>query len=98
MMSEADTVEMLLELAITAEQKNREFYHGLAKNFAHERAIANFWQGMSMEEVHHTQELEKIRSSLTPSQLSAPADSTILQKAKKAVTFSVTGRLSSMNS
>jgi rubrerythrin len=94
--SNADTVETLFELAITAEKKNKEFYVGLAKIFSPQREVANFWLGMVMEEEQHTQELENIRKSLLPSQLSFPVDSSILQKARKAVTFSVTESLNSI--
>lgn len=95
-MSKVDSVEALLELAITAEQKNKELYSGLAKMFSPEHSIANFWRGMALEEVQHAQELENIRNSLAPNQLSAPADSSTLEKAKKAVAFSVIESLNSI--
>ena len=95
-MSKVDSVEALLELAITAEQKNMKLYQGLSKKFSNVPAIAYFWQGMVMEEVQHSQELENIRNSLSPNQLSAPADSSTLEKAKEAVGFSVADSLSSI--
>ncbi len=95
-MSKVDSVEALLELAITAEQKNKKFYQGLSKKFSNIPAIAYFWQGMVIEEVQHSQELENIRNSLSPNQLSAPVDSSTLEKAKKAMGYSVTDTLSSI--
>jgi rubrerythrin len=95
-MSKVDSVEALLELAITAEQNNKKFYQGLSKKFFNMPSIAYFWQGMVMEEVQHTQELENIRNSLSPEQLSAPADPSTLEKAKRVLEFSVTDSLSSI--
>lgn len=95
-MSTVDTVKTLLELAITAEQKNQEFYQGLSKIFSHLSEVAYFWQGMVMEEVQHKQKLENIRNSLTLDQLSATADKIIIQKAKKVLTFSVSDTLNSI--
>ena len=89
-MSEVDSVEALLELAITAEQNNMKLYQGLSKKFSNVPAIAYFWQGMVLEEVQHSQELKNIRNSLSPDQLSAPVDSSTLKKAKKAMARPVT--------
>ena len=41
-MSKVDSVEALLELAITAEQNNKKFYQGLSKKFSNVPAIAYF--------------------------------------------------------
>ena len=49
-----------------------------------------------MEEVQHSQELENIRNSLSPEQLSVPADPSTLEKAKRVLEFSVTDSLSSI--
>jgi rubrerythrin len=91
-----DTAETLLELAITAEQKNMEFYQGLSKMFSHLPEVAYFWQGLAMEEIQHTQKLENIRNSLTSDQLSAPADKSIIEKAEKTIMFSVSDALNSI--
>jgi hypothetical protein len=95
-MSTPDTAETLLKLAVAAEQKNREFYQGLSKMFSHLPEIAYFWQGMVMEEIQHIQKLENIRDALTLEQLSAPADKTILQKARNTLTFSASDTLNSI--
>ncbi len=95
-MAMVDTAETLLELAITAEQKNREFYQGLSKMFCHLSGVAHFWQGMAMDEVEHAQELENIRKSLTAEQLHAPANKTALSQARKALMFSVSDSLNSI--
>jgi rubrerythrin len=96
-MSTIDTVETLLELAITAEQKNMEFYQGLSKMFSHQSDAAFLWQGMVMEEVQHAQELENIRKSLTAEQLHAPVKGAILAQARKALMFSVSESLNSIS-
>ena len=95
-MAIADTTETLLELAITAERENREFYQGLSKMFCHRSGVAHFWQGMAMDEVQHAQELENIRKSLTAEQLHAPANKTVLAQARKARMFSVSDSLNSI--
>jgi rubrerythrin len=95
-MSRVDTMETLLELAISAEQKNRELYQGLSRMFPHLPEVAYFWRGMSMDEVQHCQELENIRKSLTVEQLHARANENTLAQARRANSFSVAESLNSI--
>ena len=67
-------VATLIELAITAEQATRDIYLGLADKFSHLPPVANFWRAMAEDESTHAEGLTKLRDSLMPEQLSAPAD------------------------
>jgi len=87
---------MLFKLAIGTEKTAEEFYSGLAEKFSHLPEISTFWLTLADDEKHHAQELEKIQDSLSPSQLSTPADPLTLQKAKQNRHISVLSLLNSV--
>ena len=95
-MSNVETIEALFELAITAEKAVRDFYLGLAKKFSHLPQVSTFWKGMLTDEMKHAQGLEGFRRSLTPEQLSAPADPNLVGKAKKVLDISIQHSLDSI--
>lgn len=88
-MSNKSTVAGLLELAITAEKAAEELYHGLEAKFAHHEDVAAFWREYAGEEAMHAEWLERLRDSLAPERLSAPADPGVLEEANRALQVSV---------
>ena len=94
-MSNAASNATLFELAIGAEKAAMDFYLGLLKKFSFLPEVSDFWNGMLKDKIGHAQELENIRDSLRPSQLSLPADPSLLRKAQKVSRFSVRDRLNS---
>jgi hypothetical protein len=74
-----ETTALLFKLAIISETCSQNFYEGLAKKFCHEINIADFWKNMAADEAEHKEMLEVLQRSLTPAQLSAPAEQDILQ-------------------
>jgi rubrerythrin len=92
-MSNGDTVAKLLELAIGAEKAAEELYRRLEAKFAQHRDIADFWRGYAAEEAGHARWLEKLRATLSPAQLSAPADPGMLKEAYMIAQFSIENAL-----
>ncbi len=80
-MSNTETTAELFKLAIAAEKAAEELYLGLGAKFAHQPEVAGFWRDYAQEEVEHTRWLESAREKSRPDQLSAPADSSILEDA-----------------
>jgi len=74
----------LFEIAIGAEQAGMSLYLGLVQRFLHVPEIAVFWQEMLKDEITHARELERVRRSLKSDILQAPADPSLLQKARQA--------------
>jgi rubrerythrin len=91
-----DSNAKLFELAIGAEKTAMDLYLGLLKRFSFLPEVSGFWNEMLKDEIQHAQELKNIRDSLRPSQLSLPADPSLLQKARKVLEFSVSDRLNSI--
>jgi len=92
-MSEEKTVARLFELAIAAEKAAEELYQGLEAKFAHQQEVAAFWREYAAEETTHARWLERLREGQSPQRLSERADPTVLQKAHKALDFSVENAL-----
>jgi len=88
-MNPKNTLTELFELAITIEKTVAALYQGLEAMFAHEEEVARFWGMLANEEDQHANQLRKLRSTLTPEQLAAPADAGMLQNAHKMLAFSV---------
>jgi rubrerythrin len=87
-MSDTETTAELFELAIAAEEAAEELYLGLKAKFAHQPEIAEFWREYAKEEVGHACWLESVRDKSSQEQLSAPADPSILNDARKLLRFS----------
>lgn len=92
-MPDQATVAELFELAIAAERTAEDLYRGLAVRFVHHREVADFWGEYAAEEAGHAQWLERLRDSLSPEQLSAPADPLMLRNARRLRQFSVENAL-----
>ena len=88
-MSNKSTVAELLEMAVAAEKTAEELYHGLEAKFAHHEDVAAFWREYAGEEAMHAEWLERLRDSLAPERLSAPADPGVLAEANRALQVSV---------
>jgi rubrerythrin len=87
------TIAELFGLAIMAERAAEELYHGLEAKFAHHEDVAGFWQAYAEEEAMHAEWLERLQNSLTPEQLSAPANPGVLKEAHRALQVPVEKRL-----
>jgi rubrerythrin len=92
-MSNKSTVAELIEMAIAAETAAEELYHKLEARFAHHEDVADFWREYAGEEAMHAEWLERLRDSLTPERLSAPADPGVLKEANQALQVPVEKRL-----
>jgi hypothetical protein len=86
----------LFETALQAEQAGMNLYLALVQKFLHSPQVTAFWQGMLEDEITHARELEAIRSSLSPEVLDAPADASLLQKARKACDCTISAGLESV--
>ena len=75
------TVAELFDLAIHLEEAGEGVYEHWEKLFAHNPEVADFWKICQEEEIHHAKLLRKIKSKLTPEQLTEPADLAIYQAA-----------------
>jgi rubrerythrin len=95
-MPDDETTNALFDLAIGAEIEAMHLYNGLAKRFSHHPEVANFWHGMLQDEIEHAQHLERVRSYLKSDQLQAPADQSLIEKAKNISRISVEEGLSSV--
>lgn len=92
-MSNKSTIARLLELAIAAEKAAEELYRGMETKFAHHEDVADFWREYADEEVMHAAWLERLRDSLTPERLSAPADPGVMEEAHQALQVPVKRRM-----
>jgi rubrerythrin len=76
-------------MAIAAERSAQELYSRLAGMFAHHPQVADFWKAYAAEEAGHATWLSGFREKLTPEQLSAPADATMVHKARQVLGLSI---------
>ncbi len=88
-----NTTDTLFELAIAAEKEAKVFYAGLIKKFQHVPKAVKVWREMMQDEVTHSQELQKIKATLTEEQLRAPVDQSIMWKAESVREFSAENSL-----
>lgn len=63
------------------------------RQFARHEDVAGFWRECAGEEVMHAEWLERLRDSLTPERLSAPADPEVMEDARRALQVPVKRRL-----
>jgi rubrerythrin len=96
-MTNKSTVAELLELAIAAEKAAEKLYHALETRFAHHEDVAAFWRTYASEEAMHAEWLGKLRDSLAPDQLAAPADPGMLKEAHRALQVPVKRRLENVH-
>ncbi|MEW5871302.1 MAG: ferritin family protein [Chloroflexota bacterium] len=83
------TIDELITMAISAELAARDLYLQLEKMFAPHKDVALFWKHYADEEAGHARWLEQLRQRLSAEQLAAPADSTALENARKALAIPV---------
>ena len=96
-MSNKATMGELFELAIAAEKAAEELYRGLELKFSHHPEIAGFGKEYAAEETGHARQLEDIRDTLSPDQLSAPADPRQLKYARRVLQSPVEKKLKCVN-
>lgn len=92
-MKNDETYYTLFDLAITGENKGRDFFNALSATCDDYPEIAAFWKKMAADESDHISLLEELRASLTAEQLNLPADSSMLWKAREVLQFSVKNTL-----
>ncbi len=79
------TVGKLFEMAIEAEERLEKMYKRFADMFRHRSDVAAFWERYAEEEHGHAEWLKRIRDKQPQEQLDQPADSTMLEYARKAL-------------
>ncbi len=84
-MSDNESAATLLEIMINLEKKAQNFYQILIGMFSHEPKVTKFWKKLMDQERTQVQEIEKIRDSLTPDQLSSPTDPITIQDMRKSL-------------
>jgi hypothetical protein len=88
-MSDAVTVNELFDMAIKAEKAAEEVYRRLQAKFAPHPDAARFWRDYAAAEAGHALQLGRIRDSLGPEQLTAPADAETAAAAQRLLLFPV---------
>ena len=81
-MTESKTVENLLDLSSAIEKEMVTFYCRLRQMFSHVPEAEEFWIKLRDDEIKHIIQLDQIKNSLSPEQLSSPADKSIVAKAE----------------
>ncbi len=81
-MSTSQTVENLMDLSEAIEKEMVTFYCRLRQMFSHVPEAEEFWIKLRDDEISHLIELDRIKRSLSPVQLSAPAEKSIVDKAE----------------
>ena len=84
-MSNNESTATLLESMINLEKRAQRFYQHLIEMFSHEPEVTEFWKKLMDHEMIQAQEIEKIRDSLTPDQLSSPTDPLTIQDMRKSL-------------
>ena len=92
-MTDKATLAQLLDLAIAAERAAEALYRGLELKFSDYDEVATFWQEYAGEEVVHAEWLGRLRDSLSPEQLAATANPSVLEEATRALRVPVKKRL-----
>ena len=81
-MTQNQTVADLLDLSSAIEKEMVTFYCRLRQMFSHLPEAEKFWIKLRDDEITHIIQLDQIKKSLSPDQLSAPADKSIFEKAE----------------
>ncbi len=89
MLVESITIAELFQQAIAAERQAEELYRGFRTRFAHHPPVARFWAELAADEREHAMRLEQLRATLSPQQLTAPADPEMVRTAQQLDNFSV---------
>ncbi len=87
------TVAELFKLAIELEESTQELYRGFETKFSRHQKIADFWKQYAAEEAGHAKWLARLRDSLSAEELSAPADPSMIETARRMLKSSIKHRL-----
>ena len=79
------TVENLLDLSSSIEKEMVTFYCRLRQMFSHVPEAEEFWLNLRDDEISHLIELDQIKGSLSPAQLSAPVDKAMIVKGERVL-------------
>jgi hypothetical protein len=88
-MSNQVTVDELFDMAVKAEQTAEKVYRRLQAEFAPHPDVARFWRDYAAAEVGHALVLKRIRETLSPERLAAPADIETAAAALRLLKFPV---------
>jgi len=88
-MSNAATIDELFDMAIKAEETAEAVYRRLEAKFAPHPDVGRFWRNYAVAEAGHALWLERIRETLSPEQLAAPADTQVAAAAQRLLRFPV---------
>ncbi len=88
-MSNETSVGELFKMAITAERQSETLYRRLMEMFVAYPDVVAFWQKYATEETGHARWLTNIHANLTPEQLTAPADASMLKMANRVLGLSM---------
>jgi rubrerythrin len=84
-MSDRQSVQILFEYAIAAENYARELYREFERMFSAEPRVAAFWQRYASEEAGHAAWLEQLLNQLPPDTSDAPAVPDKLEMARHVI-------------
>lgn len=87
------TVAELFELAIKLEESAQDLYRGFESKFSHHQKIADFWKQYAAEEAGHARWLARLRGGLSTEELSALADPSMYEAARRLLKSFVGNRL-----
>ncbi len=88
-MSDQVTVDELFDMSIKVEKTTERLYRGFRANFASQPDVERFWRAYAQAEAGHALWLERIRGTLNPAQLAAPADEQVATSARRLLAFPV---------
>lgn len=91
MISWQPTLREVLEGALAAEARGRDFYRDMADCFAHQPKVQALWREMMLDECGHIAELTRIREDLGRAELEQIADPTQLRSAAEVCDALMTG-------
>ncbi len=83
------TVDELFDMSIAVEKATESLYRRFQAKFASQSDVERFWRAYAQAEVGHALWLERIRGTLNPAQLTAPADEEIATSARRLLAFPV---------
>ncbi len=86
-MTKNPTVENLLALSSAIEKEMVTFYCRMRQIFSHMPEAEDLWTKLRDDEITHIIQLDHIKESLSPDQLAAPADKSMIAKTERVLRF-----------